>query len=403
MDDRRIDLFVKGLAAGHNRRSLLKGLLGLGGLTATGAVLFGDADAARRGYSGPPTVAPQPTPLPTQAPIDAPESTQTQLPTASCDGVSCNDLCCNGACTASGDCCPVGNTVCGAECCPNDRATCCDGACCFGVCYGEELCCPVAAMCGQTCCGPAEHCCGLNSEQPMCIPGDGCCSDDDCAQGACIDHRCEFGPLSEPPTVSLAIDSDCLAQLTLTNFPPGIDLAAIQLLGKTSPSAPPIELERMSNIPIPFLGSLTLTFGSDLSGFVEIQANVNTGSHDYPTNPIPMTCFRPTPIPTATATPPLDPRVVLTVGDDCDLRVELTGFGAGTNVSIAIIGQNNQYLIPIEIPIMRIASATIDSGGSLVLPAVVPGAIRAYIDRVQVRVSFERNRYESVWIPIDCQ
>ena len=49
MDDRRFDSLVKALAEGKNRRSVLKGLLGLGGAALVGStVLEADSEAARR-------------------------------------------------------------------------------------------------------------------------------------------------------------------------------------------------------------------------------------------------------------------------------------------------------------------------------------------------------------------
>ncbi len=53
MDDRRFDSLTRALAKGGSRRTLLKGLLGLGAATASAAVVQ-DTEAARRGYPGPP-------------------------------------------------------------------------------------------------------------------------------------------------------------------------------------------------------------------------------------------------------------------------------------------------------------------------------------------------------------
>lgn len=53
MDDKRFDSFVKALAGRRDRRSVLKGVLGLGGAAMGSLALKGGADAARRGYSGP--------------------------------------------------------------------------------------------------------------------------------------------------------------------------------------------------------------------------------------------------------------------------------------------------------------------------------------------------------------
>jgi hypothetical protein len=168
----------------------LRGLLGLGGVTAAGVTLH-DAEAARRGSSGPPTPgaeptqAPQPTepaPLPTEP---APLPTATTAPSCPGSQTPCGANCC----------CPAGNTKCGAECCADGQSTCCDNACCFGTCYGEELCCPhpqvFCAVSGQCCavdetcqaegCGPAT-CGGIGA---VCVAGSDCCAPNVCSAGVC--------------------------------------------------------------------------------------------------------------------------------------------------------------------------------------------------------------------------
>lgn len=52
MHDERFDNAVKGLARGRSRRSVMAGLLGLGGVAAS-ALVAGPAEAARRGFAGP--------------------------------------------------------------------------------------------------------------------------------------------------------------------------------------------------------------------------------------------------------------------------------------------------------------------------------------------------------------
>jgi hypothetical protein len=81
MEERRFDAITRLLGQGGSRRTLLKGLVGLGGATAAGAALR-DTEAARRGYAGPrfPTV--QPTPCVPQ-----------------CDGTTCGSDGCGGTCT----------------------------------------------------------------------------------------------------------------------------------------------------------------------------------------------------------------------------------------------------------------------------------------------------------------
>jgi hypothetical protein len=183
MDDRRFDTLIRAFGQGGSRRSLLKGLLGLGGVTAAGTALLRDTEAARRGQSGPAV----PTALPTvpAPPTEIPAPTESAAP--SCPG---NQTPCGTGC-----CCPAGNTKCGSDCCPDGQAQCCDGACCYGTCYGEELCCPSAqvfcAVSGQ-CCAPGETCgaagcvsgtCG--GIGAACTIGSDCCTPNVCADGAC--------------------------------------------------------------------------------------------------------------------------------------------------------------------------------------------------------------------------
>jgi hypothetical protein len=124
MDDRQFDSVVKSLGAASSRRSLLKGLLGFGGMAATGMIVRDQAQAARRGYSGP-SIPSGPSPLETPAPTQPPAATATATPT-----VPSGQLC-----IAVGDPCTVQQT---AECCTN--------ACCFrtaqstvGYCYDPEV------------------------------------------------------------------------------------------------------------------------------------------------------------------------------------------------------------------------------------------------------------------------
>lgn len=62
MENDRFDTFARTLARATNRRSAIKGMLGIG-MAAIGATrLAPGTDAARRGYSGPPILAPRPEP-----------------------------------------------------------------------------------------------------------------------------------------------------------------------------------------------------------------------------------------------------------------------------------------------------------------------------------------------------
>ena len=89
MDDRRFDSVAKAAANGTSRRSLLKAILGIGSVAATGAVIHNRADAARRGFSGP-KIPWEATPIPTPTPVCLP------------DGDFCfiwePETCCSGIC-----------------------------------------------------------------------------------------------------------------------------------------------------------------------------------------------------------------------------------------------------------------------------------------------------------------
>src|SRR6188472_2835873 len=125
MDDRRFDALVRSLASGHSRRTVLKGLLGLGGLAATGAAQH-TAEAARR-----PTT---PTPVPR-----CPGNQTWNGSACICPGTlsKCGPACCN-------ESVPRGDAA---------HSECCDNACCHGECYGEELCCPTGqVVCDGNCC-----------------------------------------------------------------------------------------------------------------------------------------------------------------------------------------------------------------------------------------------------------
>lgn len=186
MDDRRFDALTRAFGRGGSRRALLKGLLGVGGVAAAGAVLH-DTDAARRGSSSPsmPTSEPIQTPDLTDS---APRPTPTNPPSPKCPGSQ--EPC------GAGCCCPAGNTKCGAECCPDGEAVCCDGACCYGVCYGEGLCCEqprvFCAVTGQCCvegetCGD-QGCAGGNCGAlgAACTTDNPCCAPNVCADGFCV-------------------------------------------------------------------------------------------------------------------------------------------------------------------------------------------------------------------------
>jgi len=195
MDDHRFDQFTRTFARSGSRRTLLKSLLGLGGVAGAGAALH-DAEAARRGYSGPPI---------------PPRATATPTPTAltGCRAI-CLGECCSGDCTLSGHCCSAGTTVCGNECCPNAQSTCCGGSCCSGVCFDGSCCAQGQTYCSQTgccdhacveggtvCCAPKDtcgdlcctytggYCCEKDDQTRTCTQIGRCCSGLQCPGGRC--------------------------------------------------------------------------------------------------------------------------------------------------------------------------------------------------------------------------
>jgi hypothetical protein len=238
MEDRRFDWLVKSLAIGTNRRSVLKGILGLGGAaTVGGTLLQSGTEAASR-----PTPTPKPVKCPGNQHWDGAKCTCTSGETCGagccligsecCDGSCCfghcygEELCCSydNWCDAAGECCPEGATCCGeqgcvviedGDCgcggeCP-DGFECCGGQCCAsGFCAGE-LCCALGACGGvclsdeaQECCDGVEYnpdvegCCSgavYSTARNVCcegvVPAGSCCVNEDCGScGNCVDHRC---------------------------------------------------------------------------------------------------------------------------------------------------------------------------------------------------------------------
>src|SRR5687767_13419590 len=104
MDDRHFDRLAKLVGAGSSRRSILKGLVGLGGTALVGSVATDTANA--RPISTRPTIPPPPPP---------PPPTTTTTTAAPCpDGQE--------QCPASTLCCP--EETCALS---GNRAICCDG------------------------------------------------------------------------------------------------------------------------------------------------------------------------------------------------------------------------------------------------------------------------------------
>lgn len=196
MDDRRFDSLAKTLATGKSRRSVVKGLLGLGGAAVIGSTgLDHEAEAARRS-------------LPTPTPVRCPGQ-QVAGPGGVCacpgDLRTCGPDCCNdqvpvtdpqwsGCCEQA--CCSYPNDCVAEErCCPRlPEVACLDtaGNCCATICqsasHGMTCCseadfCPGGAQSAGLCCAGPTTCCGGGTNDNHCIPANQtCCNHDaDCA------------------------------------------------------------------------------------------------------------------------------------------------------------------------------------------------------------------------------
>ena len=148
MDNKRFDSLTKALASGQSRRSVIKGLLGLGGAAAVSTVVTDAADARRSSI----TLALRPRPTTTRAapcrPGFAPCTTNVTGCCAVCSGntpVTCgleccasDDQCCDGECCGGDQLCVAkvldcSNSRCEEICCDEDQI--CDGRCCNGTCF----------------------------------------------------------------------------------------------------------------------------------------------------------------------------------------------------------------------------------------------------------------------------
>jgi hypothetical protein len=243
MDSNRFDNLAKLVGKGASRRSILKGLLGLGGAAVAGTVR--SDDTAARTIGSRPTIPPPPPPTTTTttttaAPCPAgqqqcPNSTLC-CPTGTCARSGAAAICCdgtlgNGTVVCGLDCCADALQCCDGECCPDgticltrvfaegpyvEEETCCptelacrtasgDGICCDGACFDpalsvnggnvitaqvepfEQTCCPAqGTVCegikGTLCCqGETPDCC-VREGVAACINAAAgqCCRDDDC-------------------------------------------------------------------------------------------------------------------------------------------------------------------------------------------------------------------------------
>jgi hypothetical protein len=204
VDSGRFDDLTRAIGRGVSRRTMLKGLLGLGGAGAVARTLGPDpaVDAARR-------------PTPTPKPVTCPGNQYW-------DGSACV--------------CPGELDTCGPACCEPGVSECCDNACCHGECYGEELCCArvgeiqplvCTSQTGTACCDVSENACctvdgccagtcyggsdgvsfccsGIVCESesgPICYPEGECCVDADCPSlpGTCAVGVCNGGVCEQIP------------------------------------------------------------------------------------------------------------------------------------------------------------------------------------------------------------
>jgi hypothetical protein len=219
VDTERFDSLVKSLARGSSRRSVLKGLLGLGATSAGVTLLESETNAARR-----PTPTPKPLTCPGNQHWNGWECVCTSgqkcgptcclVGTECCDGACCfghcygEELCCSydNWCEATNECCPSGAvcTPCGCidpekgTCCTNEDCPaeyeCCGGECCVsGFCAGGEMCC-ATGVCGDQCMSsPENECCNgveYDPETQVCCDDEvftgNCCVDADCDPDQCI-------------------------------------------------------------------------------------------------------------------------------------------------------------------------------------------------------------------------
>lgn len=246
MDDRRFDALARSLAGASSRRSILRGLLGIGGALTGWSALEAETDAARR-----PTPTPTPMRCPGQQTWDGflcvcPGDAPHQCGPACCTGTHddpylrppehsecCDNACCLGTCYGEELCCPTNeqgtdlfplppsHKVCdgpdGQVCCESVQQCCFVDGCCDTVCYGgmvgNDFCCDVDRFCpgidqeSGLCCAGGETCCGAGTAENVCVDlslEGSCCTIDDCsldpggcpvvcAANQCLPAPCDAG------------------------------------------------------------------------------------------------------------------------------------------------------------------------------------------------------------------
>jgi hypothetical protein len=245
MDGRRFDRVTRALASGASRRSVLRGLLGLGGAAVAGTVTDDRADARTVGTR--PTIRPPQPPPPTTTTSPRPTTTTADpcpppgyrcgldccareleccdgeccSPGSVCltrvfdegpsveeevcclEGQTCDNRCCDGECytplgsAATGfgrSCCPAGGIVCNGDCCTGEELCGPDGVCCIPA-DSNQVCDDDADCCGNLICSPNQFCVppsttttttsspATTTEAP-CVQGPGfeCCNTSDCVE-----------------------------------------------------------------------------------------------------------------------------------------------------------------------------------------------------------------------------
>jgi hypothetical protein len=199
VDDKRFDGLTRAIARGASRRSVLKGLLGLGGAAITGTIAANGTDARTAG-----TRVSIPPPPPPECPSGTGKCADGSCcPYGRCydghccpyDGTEwCGTVCCGeGQCTTSGGCCEPPDVPCGSICCPSGTCTrlgntdqcCIEGAVC-----GLECCATEDQCCDRECCPDSAACLARIYGETAGIGEERCCDIDQICEGQCCDGAC---------------------------------------------------------------------------------------------------------------------------------------------------------------------------------------------------------------------
>ena len=223
MEETRFDRLVKAIATGTSRRTMLKGVIGVGGASlASGAGLL-RLDPSMAAADNVPvchwdgtlgafkliSVSSDAVPA-HERHGDIANPDFSSLTTCGDCNTSCSAPS-NGQATCTAGACAItcnpgyvpnaAGTGCVVDCSPEcpEGYTCCDNLeCCDGECCEEDCCFSPQVCCGNTCCDLGEDCCdGVcypTNTQTCCndeIIDGSCCVDADCPSGmSCCDHQC---------------------------------------------------------------------------------------------------------------------------------------------------------------------------------------------------------------------